>query len=99
MEYLIFGAFVLLQTADIVTTMIILNRGGYERNLLVKRVMDAMGDLQALVFLKLVVGVPILLTYCYVPATRFTLMVTIGLVDLFYCWIIFGNVNVMRELK
>ena len=61
-EYLI-AFFVSLQVLDIATTMAFLSRGIQEGNSFVKKLMDAMGVIPALILIKTVLVVAVLLVY------------------------------------
>jgi len=96
MEYAIFAIFVILQVLDIYSTVKALGVGGREANPFVKKIMDLIGVLPALVILKVIVIVLIVASYIYFPLERTILSILIGIVCIGYAYIVYMNFKIGR---
>lgn len=104
MTLYLFIALVLLNIADVWTTMRILKADGKEETPLVKRFMDRFGDLEGMLILKvpLLSAFGVALAFCaeYVDLYGVRLWAWWVLVPLIarYVWVVANNVRVLRAM-
>ena len=94
MELFLFVSLVVLQVLDILTTLKVLELGGYEANPIMKKAMDKFGVKQALIGTKSAYCVALLGVFVYLNAFWFWVVM-----NLFYVGIIVNNVIVLKRLK
>lgn len=82
---------VALQVADVATTLRVFALGGYEKNKPLKKLMDAIGVLPALLLKIVFVAV---ISYPIKDSTQ-----TLALLVAFYVFVIFNNARVALKLK
>jgi hypothetical protein len=95
-----FGVFVLLQVGDIYTTKNSIDLGGTELNPIMKKFMDMIGVLPALVFSKLAIITIFLVLYVMlesVPTNIYWLAGALGFCDLVYIGVVYNNYKVMSR--
>jgi hypothetical protein len=83
--------FIALQVLDAVSTVIALDGGGHEVNPILKKIMDKIGVIPALVLVK---GAAIAFFWYYQELLPDPLVL---LLCLGYVWILYNNIQVIRE--
>lgn len=83
--------FIALQVLDAVSTVIALDGGGHEVNPILKKIMDKIGVIPALVLVK---GAAIAFFWYYQELLPDPLVL---LLCLGYIWILYNNIQVIRE--
>jgi hypothetical protein len=94
LSVLLFTLLILLQIIDIVTTLKILELGGYEANPIMRKAMELFGVKPALIGVKSVYVILLLLAFLYLNSLVFWILMC-----LFYLAIVVNNVIVYKRLK
>jgi hypothetical protein len=92
--YILFALFIVLQVADVLTTMYILKRG-IERNLVLKWIMDKIGVIPTLVISKVII---ILLVWWLTQANAYGTH-TLIIICVLYVGILTWNLIQCRKIK
>lgn len=95
--FIIYGIFVIVNILDCVTTVRALQAGGTEANPVMKKVMDLIGVIPALVIMKIIALGVVAAAYVFVPPVRAWMPVIIGLFSLAYAAVVFNNYRISNQ--
>ncbi len=94
MELFLFASLVVLQILDVLTTIKVLELGGYEANPIMKKAMDKLGVMQAIIGIKCAYSLALFGAFIYLNIFWFWVIMNV-----FYFAIIVNNFIVIKRLK
>ena len=89
---IVFFIFVVLQVLDVISTHLALKRPGIvEKNPVMRRLMDAIGILPAMIAVKAVTILIVAGVFLFIPALRIGAAIGLGIASVFYVVVVVNN--------
>jgi len=95
---IVFFIFVVLQVLDVISTHLALKRPGImEKNPVMRRLMEAVGILPAMIAVKAVTILIVAGVFLFIPALRIGAAIGLGLASVFYSIVVVNNFKNARK--
>ena len=95
---IVFFIFVVLQVLDVISTHLALKRPGImEKNPVMRRLMEAVGILPAMIAVKATTVLIVAGVFLFIPAVRLGMAIGLGLASVFYSIVVVNNFKNARK--